>query len=170
MEAFGLDGEALEGFGDDAGVGAAFEICFDGVVAGAVEEGLLEVVGEGGERGGGIEVEMVGEAEDLPVLDGAEFFVLRPPGFDGAAGDGFGRVGDEEGGVAVEDVAEAVAVGAGALVAIKGKQARGEFRHAETGFGVGESGGEAVVFPGVGAWRLEKEGEFLAGDTGGGVE
>ena len=151
----GLAGEAeVEGFGAKAG---AFTGAAIGVAAVAGEEDadvdfvlLLFDLGEeavdgfddGGLVGGreifvgGIEGD-IGDEVDAPVVVGFG------PGIDGAVVEGAGGVGDDEGEVVIDGIAEALTGGAGALGVIEGEEGGfgdGEF---EVALAAGEALGEA---------------------------
>ena len=72
------------------------------------------------------------------------YLVVRPGG-DGAVGEGFGFVGDDEVGVEVDGVAEALAARAGAVGVVEGEEARLGLAVGAVAGGALEGGGEAVA-------------------------
>ncbi len=83
-----------------------------------------------------------GEADHLAV-EGAVFG--GGPGGDGAFGEGLRAVGDDEVGVEVDGVAEALAAGAGAVGIVEGEEARLGLAVGAVAGGALEGGGEAEV-------------------------
>ena len=90
----------------------------------------------GGDVGG------FGGADHLAVV-GAVFG--GGPGVDGAVGEGLGLVGDDEVGVEVDGVAEALAARAGAVGIVEGEEARLGLAVGAVAGGALEGGGEAEV-------------------------
>ena len=90
-----------------------------------------DVGGDAGELGGALHFAVVGA-----VFAGG-------PGVDGAVVEGFGAVGDDEGGVEVDGVAEALAAGAGAEGVVEGEEARLGLAVGAVAGGALEGGGEA---------------------------
>ena len=91
----------------------------------------------GGDAGG------FGGADHLAVV-GAVFG--GGPGGDGAVGEGLGLVGNDEVGVEVDGVAEALAARAGAVGIVEGEEARLGLAVGAMAGGALEGGGEAEVF------------------------
>ena len=118
--------------GEEAADAGEFVVAF-------FDEALL-VVGEivpgdvGGDVGG------FGGADHLAVV-GAVFG--GAPGGDGAVGEGLGFVGDDEVGVEVDGVAEALAAGAGAVGVVEGEEAGFGLAVGAVAGGALEGGGEA---------------------------
>ena len=73
----------------------------------------------------------------------------RGPGGDGACVEGLGAVGDDEVGVEVDGVAEALAAGAGAVGIVEGEEAGLGLAVGAVAGGALEGGGEAEVSAGL---------------------
>ncbi len=97
------------------------------------------------------EVEPGDVGGDVGGFGGAHHFaVVRAvlgggPGGDGAFGEGFGLVGDDEVGVEVDGVAEALAAGAGAVGVVEGEEAGFGLAVGAVAGGALECGGESEV-------------------------
>ena len=124
---------AVEGGEEAADAGEGAVAFFDEalLVGGEVVPG--DVGGDAGGFGGADHLAVVGA-----VLGGV-------PGGDGAFGEGLGAVGDDEVGVEVDGVAEALAAGAGSVGIVEGEEARLGLAVGAVAGGALEGGGEAEV-------------------------
>ncbi len=87
------------------------------------------------------------------------------PGVDGAVVEGLGAVGDDEVGVEVDGVAEALAARAGAVGVVEAEEARLGLAVGAVAGGALEGGGESQCLRGLGVFARERAEDWISPDS-----